>query len=248
MNQNNECYDTNNIIQKVDNKIKNYHKNKKIKKQKIATIVCSLLLVSCTTLIVGASTNNFSFAAFFNHAIPYTEENAEIVNQELIVASSTNETSEGVNDFESKETATEIYGKKIIEPEIFHQQTGIILNSISNFKSISQKNNIHYFEDIAIYPTDLAILTDKNENGWNLKTDNIVNISFKEDISIIPNKKRSQPFSFGYILNGEVHEVISENSKKLNTKIKINEDGEYYFYVVNVAADQFVITDVQVET
>jgi len=246
MDSNKENYNTKNVMQKVDSKIEDYYKNKNKKIKKTATVVCSLLLISCTTFIVGASTETFPFKNFFSHAIPYTKDNAEIVKQELIASSSVTDNSdtisESINDFKS----TEIHGKKIITPEAFYQQTNLMLSSISNFKSIYKENNINYFENIAIYPANLVILTDENENGWHLKTNDIVNVSFKEDISATPNTKRSQPFSFGYILNGKVYEMVSENSKKLNTKVKIDQDGEYYFYVINAAADQFVITDIEI--
>lgn len=161
-----------------------------------------------------AGCNNISI----NGSAYITEENKKLIGTETKYG-------------EFKNVTDTLKSNKIIkkmQPEI-----NLDCASINAFRTI-EKNSIYITPEIIQTNGSIGIFTKENDCGWNLKKGQNIKFNFEKYKSQVVE---NQTAIIGYIKNGEM--IKGEEFKNLygEYNLTIDEDGEYYIYIVNASSD-----------
>jgi len=118
---------------------------------------------------------------------------------------------------------------------------------IVDYTDIFADNSICYSLDgnniPALYfsPAYMIIFAQKDGTGWILdaKEELIFNLSL--------NEKQNLELEFGYVLNGQYHELSSVTGHDFREILQADENGEYYLCVTNRSSANAVITSGNIE-
>lgn len=84
-------------------------------------------------------------------------------------------------------------------------------------------------------PAHMIIFAQESEAGWTLKSGE--SIAFNLSL----NEKQNIELEFGYVLNGEYHELSTVMGHEFSETLQAAEDGDYYLCVTNKSSENAVI-------